>query len=49
MNNYRINFEQNGAESTLVVEATDKSEAIDKAWQALGIMIIIKEIEEVDN
>lgn len=49
MNNYRIKFKQNGDESTLIVEASDKSRAIEKAWETLGIMIIISEVEEVDN
>lgn len=49
MTNYEVKFYNNSEYSTVTVEAANKSEAIEKVWDLVGIMIVIKEIVEVGN
>lgn len=49
MTNYEVKFENNGVMSTVSVNAEDKSNAIEKAWDLFGFMIVIKEISESGN
>lgn len=49
MTNFEVKFENNGSLSTIEVEAKDKSQAIEKVWDLVGFMIVIKEITESGN
>lgn len=49
MISYDITFENNGNTNKMAIEAEDKSQAIEKIWDLVGFMIVIKEIVEIGN